>query len=74
MTTAIFDDDNDDDNNNIDAKFESSLESQSTITLEEAIKANPAFALARLAVRLELDYDSINHNIGLYKQIQTIKA
>jgi len=74
LTTAIFDDDNDDDNNNIDAKFESSLESQSTITLEEAIKANPAFALARLAVRLELDYDSINHNIGLYKQIQTIKA
>jgi hypothetical protein len=67
LTTAIFDDDD-------DAESESSLESQSTVALEEAVKANPAFALAHLAARLGLDYGSINHNMGLYEQIQAVKA
>jgi hypothetical protein len=51
---------------NVDTESESSLESYS---LKEAVKANPAFALARLAASLGLDYGSISHNMGLYKQI-----
>jgi hypothetical protein len=65
LTTAILEDDD-------DTESESSLESQST--LEEAIEANPAFALARLAARLGLDYGSISHNMGLYEQVQAVKV
>jgi hypothetical protein len=65
VTTPISED-------NDDEESESPLESQST--LEEAVKANPAFALARLAIRLGLDYGSISHNMGLYEQIQDIRA
>jgi hypothetical protein len=72
LNAAILDDDDDDDNDDDDAGSESSLESQST--LEEAVKANPAFALAHLAARLGLDYSNISHNMGLYEQIQTAKA
>jgi hypothetical protein len=70
LTTAIFED-------NDDAESESSLESQSTlegVTLEEAVKANPAFALARLCEPLGLDYGSISQNMGLYEQIHIAKA
>jgi hypothetical protein len=63
LTTAISDDEEESD---------SPLESQST--LEEAVKANPTFALARLAARLGLDYDSISHNMGLYEQIQQVRT
>jgi hypothetical protein len=69
LTTAIFEDEDDDDD---DTESEGSLESQST--LEEAVKANPAFALARLAARLGLDYGSISHNMGLYEQVQAVKV
>jgi hypothetical protein len=48
------------------------LESQST--LEEAVRANPTFALARLAARLGLEYGSISHNMGLYEQIQQART
>ena len=65
LTNAIFED-------NDDTESENSIESQST--LEEAVKANPTFALARLAAQLGLDYGSIHHNMGLYEQIQTVKA
>jgi hypothetical protein len=70
LTTAIFED-------NGDTESESSSESQSTlegVTLEEAVKANPAFALARLAAPLGLDYSSISHSMGLYEQIQSVRA
>jgi hypothetical protein len=63
LTTPISDDEEESD---------SSSESQST--LEEAVKANPTFALARLAARLGLDYGSISHNMGLYEQIRSVKA
>jgi hypothetical protein len=65
LTAAIFED-------NDDTESESSSESSST--LEEAVKENSAFALARLAARLGLDYGSISHNMGLYEQIQAVKV
>jgi hypothetical protein len=67
LTTAMFED-------NDDADTESESSSESKFTLEEAVKANPAFALARLAAKIGLDYSSINHNMGLYEQIQIVKA
>jgi hypothetical protein len=65
LTTTIFEDGD-------DTESESSSESQ--FTLEEAVKENPAFALARLAARLGLDYGSISHNMGLYEQVQAVKV
>jgi hypothetical protein len=65
LTTPISDDEEEEES-------DSSLESQST--LEEAVKANPTFALARLAARLGLDYGSISHNMGLYEQIQQVRT
>jgi hypothetical protein len=62
---------------NDDTESESSYESSSTlerVTLEEAVRANPAFALARLAARLGLDFHSIQQNMGLYEQIQMVKT
>jgi hypothetical protein len=72
LTPAAFED-----NNNNNTESESSLESRSTlegVALEEAVKVNPALALARLAAPLGLDYGSISHNMGLYEQIQAVKA
>jgi hypothetical protein len=65
LTTPISDDEEEEES-------DSSLESQST--LEEAVGANPTFALARLAARLGLDYGSISHNMGLYEQVRTQQA
>jgi hypothetical protein len=65
LTTPISDDEEEEES-------DSPLESQST--LEEAVRANPTFALARLAARLGLDYDSISHNMGLYEQIQQVRT
>jgi len=65
LTTPISDDEDEEES-------DSSLESQST--LEEAVRANPPFALARLAARLGLDYGSISHNMGLYEQIQQART
>jgi hypothetical protein len=65
LTTPISDDEEEEES-------DSSSESQST--LEEAVKAYPTFALARLAARLGLDYGSISHNMGLYEQIQQARA
>jgi hypothetical protein len=48
----------------MNTEFKSSLESQS---LKEAVKANLAFTLARLAACLGLNYGSISYNMGLYK-------
>jgi len=67
LTTPISDDEDEE-----EERSDSSLESQST--LEEAVRANPTFALARLAVRLGLDYGSISHNMGLYEQIQQART
>ena len=67
--TSFEDDDN--------TESESLSESSSTLerfTLEEAVKANPAFALARLASRLGLDYHNIHQSMGIYEQIRTVKA
>src|SRR5271156_6533707 len=65
LTTPISDDEEEEES-------DISLESQST--LEEAVRANPPFALARLAARLGLDYGSISHNMGLYEQIQQART
>jgi hypothetical protein len=65
LTTPISDDEEEE-------EPDSPLESQST--LEEAVRANPTFALARLAARLGLDYGSISHNMGLYEQIQQVRT
>ena len=65
LTTPISDDEEEEES-------DSSSESQST--LEEAVRAYPTFALARLAARLGLDYGSISHNMGLYEQIQQARA
>jgi len=65
LTTPISDDEEEEES-------DSSVESQST--LEEAVRANPTFALARLAARLGLDYGSISHNMGLYEQIQQVRT
>jgi hypothetical protein len=65
LTTPISDDEDEEES-------DSPLESQST--LEEAVRANPTFALARLAARLGLDYGSISHNMGLYEQIQQART
>ena len=70
MTPTSFEDDD-------DTESESLSESSSTlerVTLEEAVKANPAFALARLASRLGLDYHNIHQSMGIYEQIRTVKA
>src|SRR5271155_3935788 len=67
LTTPISDDEEEE-----EEESDSSLESQST--LEEAVRANPTFALARLAARLGLDYGSISHNMGLYEQIQQVRT
>ena len=65
LTTPISDDEEEEEEDSL-------LESQST--LEEAVRANPTFALARLAARLGLDYGSISHNMGLYEQIQQVRT
>jgi hypothetical protein len=65
LTTPISEDSNEEESDN-------PLESQ--FTLEEAVEANPTFALARLAARLGLDYGSISHNMGLYEQIQQVRT
>jgi hypothetical protein len=57
LTTPISDDDEEEE--------ESDNSSESQSTLEEAVRAYPTFALARLAARLGLDYGSISHNMGL---------
>jgi hypothetical protein len=67
LTTPISDDEDEE-----EEEPDSPLESQST--LEDAVRANPTFALARLAERLGLDYGSISHNMGLYEQIQQVRT
>jgi hypothetical protein len=63
LTTPISDDEEEEEE-------ESDSLSESQSTLEEAVRANLTFALARLAAQLGLDYGSISHNMGLYEQIQ----
>jgi hypothetical protein len=53
---------------------DSESSSESLPTLEQAVEANPALALSRLAARLGLDYDSISHNMGIVGHIQAITA
>jgi hypothetical protein len=65
LTTPISEDEDEE---------ESDSFSESQSTLEEAVRANPTFALARLAARLGLDYGSISHNMGLYEQIQQART
>ena len=65
LTTPISDDEEEEESDSL---------SESQSTLEEAVRANPTFALARLAARLGLDYGSISHNMGLYEQIQQARA
>jgi hypothetical protein len=67
LTTLISDDEDEDEE-------ESDNLSESQSTFEEAVRANPTFALARLAARLGLDYGSISHNMGLYEQIQQVRT
>jgi hypothetical protein len=69
LTASTLDDDDD------DTGSESSSEDspESPLALEEAVEANPEFALARLAAHLGLDFESIHHNMGLGEQIQAEK-
>jgi hypothetical protein len=69
LTTPISDDEDEDED-----EEESDNLSESQSTLEEAVRAYPTFALARLAARLGLDYGSISHNMGLYEQIQQVRT
>jgi hypothetical protein len=66
LTTPISDDE--------DEEEESDSLSESQSTLEEAVEANPTFALAHLAARLGLDYGNISHNIGLHERIQQVRT
>ena len=65
LTSPISDDEEEEESDSL---------SESQSTLEEAVEANPNFALARLAARLGLDYGSISHNMGLYEQIQQARS
>ena len=65
LTTARFAD-------NDDSESESSTETQ--LTLEEAVRAQPAVALASLAARLGLDYTSIRRNMILLERIEESTA
>lgn len=53
---------------------ESEGSSEPLPTLEQAVKAEPALALSRLAARLGLDYHSIRQNMAIKETLQEMRA